>query len=89
MAIARALLRNAPILLLDEATSALDEASTAVLEELAVQLAAGGTPVVWVTHDMGQMHRIADQVIRLDHGRLTYAGPPAGLPVSGHDGGSR
>ena len=89
LCLARALATAPEVLLADEATSALDEASTAVLENLAVQLAAGGTPVVWVTHDMGQMHRIADQVIRLDHGRLTYAGPPAGLPVSGHDDGSR
>lgn len=89
LCLARALATAPEVLLADEATSALDEASTAILEDLALQLATDGTPVVWVTHDMGQMHRIADQVIRLDHGRLTYAGPPAGLPVSGHDDRSR
>lgn len=87
MCLARALATTPEVLLADEATSALDEASTAVLEDLVTALAAAGTPVVWVTHDMGQMHRIADRVIRLDHGHLVYAGPVAGLPASGHVGG--
>lgn len=46
-----------------------------MLEQLAVTLAADGIPVVWVTHDLDQMHRIADHVIELDGGQLVYAGP--------------
>ncbi|MBD0020403.1 ATP-binding cassette domain-containing protein [Gordonia pseudamarae] len=81
LCLARALATEPEVLLADEATSALDETSTAVLETLATRLAATGTPVVWVTHHMGQMNRIADHVIQLDHGRLVYAGEVSGLPA--------
>ena len=68
--LARTLVTEPRVLLMDEVTSSLDPASTAVLERLATRLAADGTPVLWVTHDLRQARRIADLEIVLAHGRL-------------------
>jgi putative ABC transport system ATP-binding protein len=77
LCLARALATGPEVVLADEATSALDEASTLVLESLARALADGGTPVVWVTHDMAQVSRLADHVVEIERGRVTFAGPVA------------
>lgn len=61
-------------ILADESTSALDGASTAVLERLVRQLADDGIPVVWVTHNLAQMERLADRVIELEGGRIVFTG---------------
>jgi putative ABC transport system ATP-binding protein len=71
--VARALATDPDVLLMDEPTSALDAGATAELETLMRELAAGGVPVVLVTHDDGQLERVADHVVRLADGRL--AGP--------------
>jgi putative ABC transport system ATP-binding protein len=76
--LARALLMRPQVLVADEPTSALDEASARTLEELARGLAAGGVPVLWVTHDLTQAERIADHRIALEGGRVAAAGPTGG-----------
>jgi putative ABC transport system ATP-binding protein len=68
--LARTLVTEPRVLLMDEVTSSLDPTSTSVLERLAMQLAASGVPVLWVTHDLAQMRRIADHEVVLTHGRL-------------------
>lgn len=78
MVVARALATRPRVLLADEPTSALDGTSTRRLEALATGLARDGLPVVWVTHDLDQMRRIADHLIVLCRGEVTYAGPPRG-----------
>jgi phosphate transport system ATP-binding protein len=60
LCIARALAAKPEVLLLDEPCSALDPRSTAVIEELIVQLASE-LAVVIVTHNMQQAYRIADR----------------------------
>jgi ATP-binding cassette, subfamily B, bacterial MsbA len=72
LAIARALLRDAPILVLDEATSELDAESEAAV---ARSLRAGreGRTVVLVAHRMGTA-RLADRVVVLEGGRLVESG---------------
>ena len=69
--LARTLATEPRVLLADEPTSALDEAATAELERLMRRLADDGVPVLLVTHDEGQLERLADHVIRLADGRLT------------------
>jgi putative ABC transport system ATP-binding protein len=75
MVLARALTTGPEVLLADEPTSALDTAATRRLEQLARSVADDGLPVVWVTHDLDQVHRLADHLVVLRAGRVTWAGP--------------
>lgn len=68
--LARTLVTEPAVLLMDEVTSSLDPTSTAVLERLARKLASNGVPVLWVTHDLAQMRRIADHDVVLVDGRI-------------------
>jgi ATP-binding cassette, subfamily B, bacterial MsbA len=72
IAIARALLKDAPILLLDEATSALDAESEAAVQEALERLARGRTTLV-VAHRLATV-RDADRILVLDGGRLAEEG---------------
>jgi putative ABC transport system ATP-binding protein len=68
--LARALATGPHVLLMDEPTSALDQDATLQLEQLMRALSADGVPVLLVTHDEGQLERVADHVVRLAGGRL-------------------
>jgi ATP-binding cassette subfamily B protein len=72
IAIARALLKDAPILLLDEATSALDVATEARLQETLDRLRQGRTTFV-IAHRLSTI-RSADRIIVLDQGRMIESG---------------
>ncbi|MBW6526250.1 glucan ABC transporter ATP-binding protein/ permease [Sphingomonas sp. RHCKR7] len=72
IAIARALLKNAPILLLDEATSALDVATEARLQESLERLRQGRTTFV-IAHRLSTV-RAADRIVVLDQGRIVEQG---------------
>jgi len=73
LAIARAILKDAPVLLLDEATSALDAASERLVQEALEHLMAGRTTLV-IAHRLATV-RNADRIIVLDHGRIVAEGP--------------
>ncbi len=68
--LARTLLTGPEVLLADEPTSSLDTGAARALEALARELAAEGTPVIWVTHDQDQADRIADDRLVLTGGRV-------------------
>ena len=70
LCLARTLATGGEVLLADECTSSLDAASTTVLETLARRLADAGTTVVWVTHDLDQVERLADHRIVVERGRV-------------------
>jgi phosphate transport system ATP-binding protein len=78
LCIARALATNPGVLLMDEPTSALDPISTAVIEELMVELARDHTIVV-VTHNMQQAARVADKTAFFYLGELIEAAPTRDL----------
>ena len=76
VAIARALALKPDLLLLDEVTSALDpELVTEVLDTIR-ELASGGMTMIIVSHEMGFVREIADQVIMMDEGRIVEIGSP-------------
>ncbi len=77
LAIARAILKNAPILLLDEATSSLDSESERQIQKALVELAAGRT-VIAIAHRLSTVLS-ADQIIVMDCGRVKEIGTHAEL----------
>ena len=72
IAIARALLKNAPILILDEATSALDSESEALVQSALQNLMAGRTVVV-IAHRLSTVRR-ADRIVVLENGTVADIG---------------
>ena len=72
IAIARAVLRDAPILLLDEATSALDAESETLVQRALDKIMEGRTTLV-IAHRLATVMR-ADRILVLDHGRLVEEG---------------
>lgn len=58
------------MLFLDEPTANLDPASTAAIEAIVKRAHGSGTKIIFVTHDLGQARRLADDVVFLDSGRL-------------------
>ncbi len=68
--IARALLTGPQVLLMDEATSALDPDARHTIEQLGRSLADAGLTLLWVTHDLEQVERVADREIVVLEGRL-------------------
>ncbi len=73
MAIARALLKNAPILILDEATSALDAESEALVQAALANLMRDRTVLV-IAHRLSTVRR-ANRIAVLEGGRITAVGP--------------
>lgn len=74
IAIARAIIRNAPILILDEPMAGLDVASEAKVREALAHLTAGKTCLL-ITHDL-RAAEDADRVMVFDHGCIVAQGPP-------------
>ena len=72
VAIARVILKNAPILVLDEATSALDSEVEAAIQSSLGTLMAGKT-VIAIAHRLSTIARM-DRLIVLDHGRIVEQG---------------
>ena len=81
MAIARAILRNAPILLLDEATSALDAESERLVQDALERLMQDRTTIV-IAHRLATV-RAADRIIVMEDGRIVEEGSHDSLSRSG------
>ncbi|WP_426417134.1 ATP-binding cassette domain-containing protein [Aestuariirhabdus sp. LZHN29] len=75
LALARALALNPEVLFLDEPTASLDPASTAAIEAIVQRCSNTGMRIVFVTHDVGQARRLADEVIFVDQGRIAEQTP--------------
>ena len=75
LALARALARDPELLLLDEPTANLDPAATRSVEEIVLMAARSGIKIVMASHDLGQVRRLAGDVVFLVRGRLCEHGP--------------
>ncbi|HWS74169.1 MAG TPA: lipid A export permease/ATP-binding protein MsbA [Quisquiliibacterium sp.] len=81
LAIARALLKNAPVLLLDEATSALDSQTEREVQQALERTMAGRTTLV-IAHRLSTIER-ADRIVVLEGGRVVEQGQHAELIARG------
>ncbi len=81
LAIARALLKNAPILILDEATSELDTEAEALVQKALGNLMAGRTVLV-IAHRLTTVRR-ADRIVVLDRGTISEVGTHEDLVTRG------
>ncbi|MBO8184836.1 ABC transporter ATP-binding protein [Streptomyces spirodelae] len=78
--ITAALLHDPDVLYLDEPTIGLDIVSKARVRQFLLTLnAERGTTVLLTTHDLSDIEQLCERVVVIDHGRLMYDGPLAGL----------
>ena len=82
--IARALAQEATLLLLDEPTSNLDAQAQVEILELVADLAAGGSGVLLIVHDLTLAAAYCDRVVLLDRGEVVAEGPPSEVVTSEH-----
>ena len=75
LALARALARDPELLLLDEPTASLDPAATRSVEEIILTAAQSGIKIVMASHDLGQVKRLAGDVVFMLRGKVREQTP--------------
>ena len=80
IAIARALEDDTRVLVLDEPTASLDANETELLFQVVRDLKDHGLAIVFITHFIDQVYRIADRISVLRNGRLVGVAATAELP---------
>ncbi len=75
LALARAWAIHPEVLFLDEPTASLDPGATHEIEAVIQAMHTDGTKIVMVTHNLGQAHRLADEIIFIHRGRIAEHAP--------------
>ena len=70
LVLARAWALRPQVLFLDEPATHQDPAATAAIEDIIRQVSNAGSKIIMVTHDLGQVRRLADEVLFLHQGQL-------------------
>jgi tungstate transport system ATP-binding protein len=79
LALARAWACEPELLLLDEPTANLDPGATDAIERLIGEFVRSGAKVILVSHNLGQVSRLAEDVLVLERGRVVEHGPAANV----------
>ena len=80
--IAKALSQDSRVLIMDEPTAALNDAETTELFRIIRQLQGQGVGIVYISHKMDELARIADRVTVMRDGRWVGTRPVAGTPLA-------
>ncbi|MDY3618993.1 sugar ABC transporter ATP-binding protein [Agathobaculum sp.] len=80
--IAHAISMNASLIIMDEPTSAISEAEIEVLFRQICSLREQGVAIIYITHKMDELFRIADEITILRDGRLVESGPVENYDVT-------
>ncbi|MBS40483.1 MAG: ABC transporter ATP-binding protein [Rhodospirillales bacterium] len=75
LALARSLATDPEIIFLDEPTASLDPSSTLAIEKIVEKAHKNGTKIIFITHNLGQAKRVADDVVFLHKGKLVEHSP--------------
>ena len=70
LCLARAIITNPEILLLDEPTANIEPNSTTLIEKYLIQKVRSFRKIFFVTHDINQARRLADEIVFIDTGRI-------------------
>lgn len=84
LSIAMALLHRPRLLFLDEPTAALDPRARRDIRELIRSLAACGTSILLVSHDMEEVHKLATRIVLIRNGKIVAEGTPEELLTNYH-----
>jgi zinc transport system ATP-binding protein len=82
--IARALAAQPEMLLMDEPTAGVDEANQHVLADVLERLAARGTTMLIVTHELSAFRDVVTRIVELSKGRIHFDGSPAAYATHHH-----
>ena len=72
--LARALISNPSILLVDEPTSTIDPTTTLLIENMIREQSELGTKIIFVTHDINQAFRLANDAVMINKGKIVEHG---------------
>ena len=75
LCLGRAILQKPNLVLLDEPTANLDPSATEQVEELIRQFAQQGSKVIFSSHQLAQVQRLAEHIIFIDQGEIKEKGP--------------
>jgi tungstate transport system ATP-binding protein len=75
LALARVWALRPEVLFLDEPAASLDPGATHEIERIIAAMHSAGTKIVMVTHNLGQAHRLGDEIVFLHQGRILERAP--------------